>query len=130
MVWEALQFVTISPYMFRQASQNYTLAIGTDRQTMIPKGTNVLTLTQSAMFDSYAYKNPDEFNADRNWYHNFNYGFASHVCLGKYCLGKYVGMAMIPEMVRQVLARKEIQPVCNMDYGNGPFSEYYELSWK
>lgn len=125
MVWEALRFVPISPYMFRQASQDYTIAKGTDRQTTIKKGTNVLTLTQSAMFDSYAYDNPDEFNADRNWYHNFNYGFASHNCLGK-----YVGMAMIPEMVRQVMRRTDIQSSTQMNYKNGPFPEEYNLFWK
>lgn len=125
MVWEALRFVPISPYMFRQVSQDYTIAKGTDRETAIPKGTNVLTLTQSAMFDTYAYDNPDEFNADRNWYHNFNYGFASHDCLGK-----YIGMAMIPEMVRQVMLRTDIQATSPMDYKGGPFPEEYNLSWK
>jgi cytochrome P450 len=125
LVWEALRFVPISPYMFRQTSENYTIAKGTDRETTIPKGTNVLTLTQSAMFDTYAYDNPDDFNPDRNWYHNFNYGFASHDCLGK-----YVGMAMIPEMVRQIMLRDDLKAVSDMDYEDGPFPEKYELSWK
>lgn len=124
LVWEALRFVPISPYMFRQAAENYTIAKGTDRETTIPKGTNVLTLTQSAMFDTYANENPDEFNPDRNWYHNFNYGFASHDCLGK-----YVGMAMIPEMVRQIMTLDNLQAVSAMDYEDGPFPEKYELSW-
>lgn len=125
MVWEALRFVPISPYMFRQVSQDYTIAKGTDRETTITKGTNVLTLTQSAMFDDYAYENPDQFLADRHCYHNFNYGFASHDCLGK-----HIGMAMIPEMVRQVLLRREIQPRSPIDYKDGPFPEEYNLSWK
>ena len=125
MVWEALRFVPISPYMFRQLSQDYTIAKGTDRETTIPKGTNVLTLTQSAMFDSYAYENPDEFDSKRNWYHNFNFGFASHDCLGK-----YVGMAMIPEMVRQVMLLPDIRATSPMNYKDGPFPEEYDLSWK
>lgn len=125
LVWEALRFVPISPYMFRQASQDYTVAKGTDRETTIKKGTNVLTLTQSAMFDNYANENPDEFNPDRNWYHNFNYGFASHDCLGK-----YIGMAMIPEMVRQVLRRSNIKANAPIDYKKGPFPEEYNLSWE
>jgi cytochrome P450 len=125
MVWEALRFVPISPYMFRQLSENYTIAKGTDRETDIPKGTNVLTLTQSAMFDTYAYDHPEEFDADRNWYHNFNYGFASHDWLGK-----YVGMAMIPEMVRQVMLRDDLTASSAINYKKGPFPEVYELSWK
>lgn len=125
MVWEALRYVPISPYLFRQMSQDYTIAKGTDRETTIAKGTNVLTLTQSAMFDPYAYENPDEFNPGRNWYHNFNFGFASHDCLGK-----YIGMAMIPEMVRQVMLRTDIQATSPMNYKEGPFPEEYNLSWK
>lgn len=124
MVWEALRFVPISPYMFRQASQDYTIAKGSDRETTIKKGTNVLTLTQSAMFDPYAYASPDEFRSDRNWYHHFNYGFASHDCLGK-----YIGMAMIPEMVRQVLLRPGIRAASAMNYKDGPFPEDYQLAW-
>ena len=125
MVWEALRFVPISPYMFRQASQDYTLAKGTDRQTKVRAGTNVLTLTQSAMFDEYSYENPDEFDPDRNWYHHFNFGFASHECLGK-----YVGMVMIPEMVRQVLLRDGLTAVSGMDYKDSPFPEAYTLNWE
>jgi cytochrome P450 len=125
MVWEALRYVPISPYMFRKLSQDYTIAKGTERETFIPKGTNVLTLTQSAMFDTYAFDNPDEFDAHRNWYHHFNYGFASHDCLGK-----YIGMAMIPEMVRQVLLRTDIQAESPMNYKDSPFPEEYKLSWK
>ena len=80
MVWEALRFVPISPYMFRQASEDYSVAKGTKHETLIRKGTNVLVLSQSAMFDTYAYDNPDLFNPNRNWYHNFNFGFGSHEC--------------------------------------------------
>lgn len=125
MVSEALRFVPISPYMFRQLSEDYTIAKGTDRETRIPKGTNVLTLTQSAMFDTYAYDSPDDFDSTRNWYHNFTYGFGSHECLGK-----YVGMVMIPEMVRQVMLRDDIKPASTMDFKNGPFPESYQLAWK
>ncbi|MGH1486500.1 MAG: cytochrome P450 [Cellvibrionaceae bacterium] len=124
MVWEALRFVPISPYMFRQTAEDYTIAKGTDRQTTIPKGTNVLTLTQSAMFDDYSFENPDDFNPNRNWYHHFNFGFASHECLGK-----YVGMVMIPEMVRQVILRDDVRATAEMDYKEGPFPEDYPLAW-
>ena len=124
MVWEALRWVPISPFMFRQASQDYTLAKGTAHETTVKAGTNVLTLTQSAMFDEYAYDNPEEFNPDRNWYHHFNFGFASHECLGK-----YVGMAMIPEMVKQVLLKDGLQAASKMDFEGGPFPESYTLKW-
>ena len=124
MVWEALRFVPISPYMFRQTSEDYIIAKGTNRQTTIPKNTNVLVLTQSAMFDPYCFEKPEEFNPDRNWYHHFNFGFASHECLGK-----YIGMVMIPEMVRQVLLRDELKATSDMNYKDGPFPEEYKLEF-
>lgn len=124
LVWEALRYVPISPYMFRQTSEDYTLAKGTLHETFIPARTNVLPLTQSAMFDSYAYTNPDEFNPDRTFYHNFNFGFGSHDCLGK-----YVGMEMLPEMVRQVIRLPNIRAAGPMDYKQGPFPESYPLVW-
>ncbi len=124
MVWEALRYVPISPYMFRQTSTEYELAKGTAYATKIPARTNVLVLTQSAMFDNYAYNNPDEFDPERNFYHNFNFGFGPHDCLGK-----YVGMEMIPEMVRQVLLLEELQNHGDINYKAGPFPESYPLSW-
>lgn len=138
MVWEALRFVPISPYLFRRTSADYIAAKGTSRETLIPADTNVLLVTQAAMFDAYAYQNPDAFDPKRNWYHHFNFGFGSHECLGK-----YVGMVMIPEMVRQVMLRDDIRQAGEMSYQNGalygdgpdagkdgPFPETYHLRWR
>jgi cytochrome P450 len=137
MVWEALRFVPISPYMFRQAATDCVIAMGTGRATPVRAGTNVLLISQSAMFDTYAFSGPDTFDPDRNWYHHFNFGFGSHECLGK-----YVGMVMIPEMVRQVMLRDNIRSDGTISrrnarlYGegpgadaDGPFPEEYNLSW-
>ena len=123
-VWEALRYVPISPYMFRQTSQDYTLAKGTDYETLIPANTNVIVLTQSAMFDDFANTNPDDFNPDRTFYHNFNFGFGPHDCLGK-----YVGMEMIPEMARQVLLLPDVRAAAPIDFKDGPFPESYSLVW-
>ncbi len=124
MVWEALRFVPIAPYLFRKAATTYTVAKGTVHATTIKPGTYVLLLTQSAMFDPKAFESPDEFIAERNWYHYFHFGFGSHECLGK-----YVGMVLIPEMVRQVLLRPGIKAEGVIDYKSGPFPENYPLSW-
>ena len=138
MVWEALRFVPISPYMFRQASTDYVIAKGTQPRDHIRRATHVLLMSQSAMFDSHAYDKPDTFNPDRNWYHHFNFGFGSHECLGK-----YVGMVMIPEMVRQVVLRSNIASQGKISrrngarYGagpgsgtDGPFPEEFNLVWQ
>jgi cytochrome P450 len=123
-IWEALRFVPISPYLFRKAASDYTVGKGTARATTIRAGTLVLPITQSAMFDPQAFENPDEFVPERNWYHYFHFGFGSHECLGK-----YVGMVLIPEMIRQVLARPGIKARGPVDYKSGPFPERYDLAW-
>lgn len=125
LVWEALRYVPISPYFFRTASEDYTVAKGTDHETKVYAGTNVLLLTQSGMFDPEAYDNPEEFNPDRDTYHNFNFGYGSHECLGK-----WVGWVMIPEMVRQVMRRDDLKAESPMDYKNGPFPEAYQLKYE
>jgi cytochrome P450 len=123
-VWEALRFVPISPYLFRQTASEYTVGKGTDYETTIPAGTYVLQVTQSAMFDTRAFEDPEHFIPGRNWYHYFHFGFGSHECLGK-----YVGMVMIPEMVRQILLQPGLQAHGRIDYQGGHLPQRYDLSW-
>ncbi|HWC97774.1 MAG TPA: cytochrome P450 [Candidatus Sulfopaludibacter sp.] len=125
MVWEALRFAPIGPFLFRKASQDCVVGAGTPHETAIPAGTIVLALAQSAMFDRAAFDRPDEFMGGRNWYRYFHFGFGSHECLGK-----YVGMVMIPEMVRQVMLLPQLQAGGPIDYQAGPFPERYELAWR
>jgi cytochrome P450 len=124
MVWEALRFVPIAPYLFRQTAADYIVGEGTDYATTLRAGSFVLPVTQSAMFDPRAFDRPDEFLADRNWSRSFHFGFGSHECLGR-----YVGMVMIPEMVRQVLLRPGLKAQGAIDYKEGPFPEAYRLTW-
>ena len=123
-VWEALRFVPITPYLFRTTVSDYTAAKGTDYETVLRAGTYVLPVTLSATFDERAFDSPEEFIPQRNWYNYFHFGFGSHECLGR-----YVGMVMIPEMVRQVMLIKAIEPKGNIDYKSGPFPESYDLLW-
>jgi len=122
-IWEALRFVPISPYMFRQTATEYTIAKGTGHATTIPARTNVLALTQSAMFDPKAFEDPESFRAGRNWYHYFTFGYGSHECLGK-----YVGMVMIPEMVRQIMSKAGLAAKAPIQY-DGHMPKSYDLTW-
>jgi cytochrome P450 len=125
MVWEALRFVPISPYLFRETAAAATLAPGTPHATPVPPGTLVLALTQSAMFDPRAGERPDEYLPGRNWYNSFHFGYGSHECLGR-----YIGMVMIPEMVRQIVLRPGLAAEGPMDYGDGPFPRSWPLRWE
>mgnify|MGYP000971662094 CR=1 FL=1 len=42
----------------------------------------------------------------------------------------YIGMVMIPEMVKQVLIRKDISSTEKINYKGGPFPESYPLTWQ
>lgn len=123
-VWEALRYVSPFPYTFRECAVESTIGRGTDYATVVSPGTYVLALTQSAMFDVGAFDSPEEFIPTRNWYHYFHFGFGSHECLGK-----FVGMVMIPEMIRQLFLRNDLAANGRIDYKGGPFAESYELSW-
>jgi cytochrome P450 len=123
-VWEALRFVPISSFIFRTTASEYTIAKGTDHATTVKPGSYVLAVTQSAMFDKRAFENPEEFIPGRNWYHYFHFGFGSHECLGR-----YVGMVMIPEMVRQIMLRPGLRANSRIDYKGEHLPQAYDLSW-
>jgi cytochrome P450 len=123
-VWEALRFVPIAPLLFRQCAVDATIGRGRSYETQVASGTYILALTQSAMFDPCAFENPQQFIPTRNWYHYFHFGFGSHECLGR-----YIGMVMIPEMVRQLMLRPGLKAHGRIDYRDGPFPEHYDLSW-
>ncbi len=122
--WEALRFKPIAPYIFRKAAIDYTLGRGTEQATTIAQGSTVLNVIASAMFDPAAFETPEQFNPERAYGQSFHFGFASHECMGK-----IVGMVMIPEMVRQVLRRPGIKAVSPMEYLGKPFPEQYRFCW-
>lgn len=124
-VWEALRFDPAFKHMFRTASKAYTVAAGTARETLIAKGTTILPLMLSAMFDPEAFDDPDTFNPSRPYGNSFHFGFGSHECMGK-----EIGRVMIPEMVRQVLLRPEIQALGPIDKSGGAVPEHYLLKWR
>jgi cytochrome P450 len=124
-VWEALRFVPISSYIFRKTASDCTIAKGTDHAATIKAGTLVLAVTQSAMFDPRAFEEPDRFIPGRNWYRYFHFGFGSHECLGR-----YVGMVMIPEMVRQIIRQPGLEAAGPIDYQGGHLPQMFNLRWR
>ena len=127
-VWEALRFNPISPGIARFCEEDYTIAKGTDRETLIPKGTVVLAATQSAMFDEREVCKPDEFLIDRPSYHYLHFGYGHHLCLGY-----YVGLVMIPEILKRLLLRAGLCRASGsagqIDYKGGPFPEEFWVQY-
>ncbi|HZI16973.1 MAG TPA: cytochrome P450 [Pyrinomonadaceae bacterium] len=125
-VWEALRFNPINPLLFRYCESDYTLAAGTDREQRIPARTTVFACTASAMFDATEIPDADTFRTDRPPYHTMHFGYGDHICLGK-----YVGMVMIPEAVKRVLLRPGVQLLPGdegkINFQGGPFPEQFNI---
>lgn len=121
-VFEALRFRPAFPYFFRRAEDRTVLARGTDHETPVPKGKMVLAVTHSAMFDPAAVTAPDRFDPARGLNATFTFGHGLHECLGR-----AVGAAVIPAIVRAVLRRQDVRPGA-VDYRNGPVPEAWPWS--
>ncbi|HEY1427024.1 MAG TPA: cytochrome P450 [Caulobacteraceae bacterium] len=123
-VWEALRFKPAFPYFFRTCHRPTTLALGTPFAAEVPAGATVLAVTHSAMFDDSMFADPDRFDPARSTASAFTFGQGLHECLGR-----PIGAAMTPEIVRQCLLLPGLHPVSPPDYKGGPVPEAYELAW-
>jgi cytochrome P450 len=90
-VFEALRFRPAFPYFFRTCEQDAVLGRGEGYETPIPKGTKILAVTHSAMFDPKALSRPDDFDPTRGLGNQFHFGLGLHECLGR-----AIGRVMIP----------------------------------
>jgi cytochrome P450 len=122
-VFEALRFRPAFPYYFRTCEQDAVLGLGTTWETELPRGTTVLAVTHSAMFDGTALKAPDTFDPGRGMGNQFHFGVGLHECLGR-----AIGQVMIPEIVRQSLRLNGLVagPV---DRKGGPVPEAWTWHW-
>jgi cytochrome P450 len=101
-VWEALRLDTFFRLMPpRLCEQDYLLAAGTPRATVVTAGSIVLPALASAMYDDDVVPGPEEFRLDRPGHHHLHFGTGHH----HDCLGVHVARAVVPEAVRRLLRR-------------------------
>jgi len=122
-VWEALRFNPMTTLVQRVAAKETVLAPGSDHAVAVPAGRVIAVGIGSAMFDPALFAEPDEFRArDRLSY--LHMGFGQHICLGQ-----FVGYAMIPETLRQIMRLPGIHLLENegskVDDQGGPFAERF-----
>jgi cytochrome P450 len=103
-VFEALRFNPNNPVVVRRSVQDYTLAKGTIRETLIPKGSSVVAATQSAMFDDRFFESPNEIRPGRPAYLYMHFGYGLHTCFGQ-----YVNRVQIPGILKPLLKRKNLR---------------------
>ncbi|MGC3937327.1 cytochrome P450 [Roseobacter sp. EG26] len=108
-VFEALRFNPAFPYFFRVCHRDTELSGGTPQAATVRKGTTALAVTHSAMFDPSAFSEPEKFDPTRDFSDTYTFGHGMHTCLGRHIAG-----VMVPEIVRQILRRGDL------DFGNGP----------
>lgn len=117
-VWEALRFNPAFPYFFRTVQRDTSLGGMT-----LPKGTTVLAVTHSAMHDAAAFPRPETFDEARGFDDTFTFGVGAHECLGK-----AIGVALVAEVVRQVLRVPGITPAGDIEWRGG-VPEHWTLKW-
>jgi cytochrome P450 len=123
-VYEALRFKPAFPYFFRTCEQDTVIGRGTGHETPVAKGTTVLAVTHSAMFDPHAFSDPDRFDPGRDRGNEFHFGLGLHECLGL-----AIGQVMIPEIVRQSLRLSGLTTAA-VDYKGGPVPEAWQWTWQ
>ena len=103
-VFEALRFNPNNPGVFRIAADDYVVARDSAHATLIPKGTNVLAATQSAMFDERFVDSPNEFRVDRPEYAAMLWGYGLHTCFGQ-----FINRVQIPGILKPLLCRTNLR---------------------
>ena len=127
LVWEALRFNPITGLVPRFTERDAVLAPGAPHETAIKRGTIVAVCTGSAEFDADVIDAPDEFRPGRPDATMFHLGFGHHECLGK-----HVGIRMIPEAVRQIVLTPGIAliagPDGQIDFTGSSFPEHFKVT--
>lgn len=122
-----LECIRLNPFAIgiqRICSEDYVVAQGTLRRLKIPKGTGVLAATQSAMMDCRRIQDPKSYRLDRPYYQYMHWGYSLHTCFGE-----YMNLTTIPQMVKAVLKRENLQRVAKME-SVGPFPVSLKVTYK
>lgn len=115
-VWEALRFNPHNPVIYRRALTDATIAAGTLRARRIPAGTLVFAANHSAMFDGLDVPQPQSFRTDRPWDTYIHWGYGMHACFGD-----AINAAVIPAILKPLLARRGLRATGPRDDRGTPF---------
>jgi Dyp-type peroxidase family len=103
-IFEAMRFNPQNPGLLRRCADDYVVAKGTNRATLIPRGTMVFAATQSAMLDGRVLDDPKAFRLDRPSYHYMHFGWGLHTCFGQ-----YINRVQIPLMCKALFCRNNLR---------------------
>ena len=122
LIFEALRFRPINPMVVRVVKEDYSLAAGEQRPTLIRKGTTVFALTWSAMFDPRVLDAPEEFRPDRPDYHYLHFATGRHACYGR-----YISRIQVPQILKPLLKLKGLRPMGAPEF-DGTFPQTFRIA--
>ncbi len=98
-VFEALRFNPQNPGLLRVVAEDCQLS-----GKRLARGTNVLALTWSAMFDDRVLASPGEFKLDRPAEHYLHFGYGMHTCFGE-----HISKIQIPGILKPLLQQAKLR---------------------
>jgi cytochrome P450 len=124
LLWEALRFDPVNPFIYRRAVRETVIARGTLRARKVPQGTMVLAANLSAMFDPIAVEHPEAFLADRPAHAYILWGYGMHTCFGA-----HINQAVIPQMLKPLLRRPGLRRAGPVDGAGTPFPVHFPVAF-
>jgi hypothetical protein len=128
LVWEALRFDPINPFVGRLSVADHVLAAGSPHATRIAKGTLTLISGRSAMQDPATFPEPNAIRTNRPQATYTHLGYGPHTCLGK-----GVGLELVPAAIQQVLLLPNLRRADGakgqIDQKGGPFPESFTVAF-
>ena len=127
-VFEAFRFNPINPLIYRRAARDARIAAGSLRSRLIPKGSMVLAVNLSAMFDPLRIDAPESFRTDRPWGDYILWGYGMHTCFGA-----HVNRAVMPAILKPLLLKPGLRRAAGIagriDGGGTPFPQHFSVQW-
>jgi cytochrome P450 len=127
-VFEAFRFNPINPLIFRRAVRESRIAAGSLRSRVIPKGSMVLAVNLSAMFDPLRIEAPESFRTDRPWDDYILWGYGMHSCFGA-----HINRAVMPTILKPLLLKHGLRRAAGaagrIDGGGTPFPQHFSVEW-
>jgi cytochrome P450 len=123
-VFEALRFNPAFPYFFRVCHRDTEMASGTSHAHTVRKGTTVLAVTHSAMFDPSTFPNAEIFDPCRDFSDTYTFGHGMHSCLGRHIAG-----VMVPEITRQIIRRSDLDLGAGPDFKGSSVPQAWHISY-
>jgi cytochrome P450 len=103
-VFEAMRFDPLAPALARITARDHRIAVGTPRETLVPKGATVLAAFRSAMRDERRIPDPKRFDPRRMWHEYIHFGHGLHTCFGI-----HMNRVLLPLMLKPLLKRSRLR---------------------